>query len=100
MDPYADDLATLVEALDLRNAIHVGHSTDGMCTTLKDKVNEDLLASSRVGAGRSCDRHDPGRPSKKQDMRDLIRREFLEESPKIGARSVSPLPTSAVNAQP
>ncbi len=26
MDTYADDLATLVEALDLRNAIHVGHS--------------------------------------------------------------------------
>jgi non-heme chloroperoxidase len=29
MDTYADDLATLVSALDLRNAIHVGHSTGG-----------------------------------------------------------------------
>jgi non-heme chloroperoxidase len=29
MDTYADDLAALVEALDLRNAIHVGHSTGG-----------------------------------------------------------------------
>src|SRR3989442_1520556 len=29
MDAYADDLATLVAALDLRNAIHVGHSTGG-----------------------------------------------------------------------
>jgi non-heme chloroperoxidase len=29
MDTYADDLATLVESLDLRNAIHVGHSTGG-----------------------------------------------------------------------
>ena len=29
MDSYADDLAKLVEALDLRNAIHVGHSTGG-----------------------------------------------------------------------
>ena len=29
MDTYADDLATLVDALDLRNAIHVGHSTGG-----------------------------------------------------------------------
>jgi len=29
MDTYADDLASLVEALDLRNAIHVGHSTGG-----------------------------------------------------------------------
>ena len=29
MDTYADDLATLVEALDLGEAIHVGHSTGG-----------------------------------------------------------------------
>lgn len=29
MNTYADDLATLAEALDLRNAIHVGHSTGG-----------------------------------------------------------------------
>ena len=29
MDTYADDLATLVEALDLHQAIHVGHSTGG-----------------------------------------------------------------------
>jgi non-heme chloroperoxidase len=29
MDAYADDLATLVEKLDLNNVIHVGHSTGG-----------------------------------------------------------------------
>jgi non-heme chloroperoxidase len=29
MDHYADDLAELVEKLDLKNAIHVGHSTGG-----------------------------------------------------------------------
>jgi non-heme chloroperoxidase len=29
LDTFADDLATLVEALDLRDAIHVGHSTGG-----------------------------------------------------------------------
>ena len=29
MDTYADDLAELVVALDLKNAIHVGHSTGG-----------------------------------------------------------------------
>ena len=29
MDTYADDLAALVEALDLTDAIHVGHSTGG-----------------------------------------------------------------------
>src|SRR3954463_7327800 len=29
MDTYADDLATLTEALNLQDAIHVGHSTGG-----------------------------------------------------------------------
>ena len=29
MDTYADDLAALVEELDLCDAIHVGHSTGG-----------------------------------------------------------------------
>jgi non-heme chloroperoxidase len=29
MDTYADDLAALVNALDLRDAVHVGHSTGG-----------------------------------------------------------------------
>ena len=29
MDTYADDLAALVEKLDLKNVIHVGHSTGG-----------------------------------------------------------------------
>jgi non-heme chloroperoxidase len=29
MDTYADDLAALVEALDLTDAVHVGHSTGG-----------------------------------------------------------------------
>jgi non-heme chloroperoxidase len=29
MDTYADDLATLVETLDLKKAIHIGHSTGG-----------------------------------------------------------------------
>jgi non-heme chloroperoxidase len=29
MNTYADDLAALTEKLDLKNAIHVGHSTGG-----------------------------------------------------------------------
>jgi pimeloyl-ACP methyl ester carboxylesterase len=29
MDTYADDLAELVQALELRDAVHVGHSTGG-----------------------------------------------------------------------
>jgi non-heme chloroperoxidase len=33
MDTYADDLAALVEALDLKDAVHVGHSTGGGVVT-------------------------------------------------------------------
>ena len=29
MDTYADDLSALVQALDLKNVVHVGHSTGG-----------------------------------------------------------------------
>ncbi len=29
LDTYADDLATVLEELDLKNAVHVGHSTGG-----------------------------------------------------------------------
>ena len=29
MDHYADDLAAVTAALDLRDAVHVGHSTGG-----------------------------------------------------------------------
>jgi non-heme chloroperoxidase len=29
MDTYADDVAAVVEALDLKQAVHVGHSTGG-----------------------------------------------------------------------
>ena len=29
IETYAEDLATLVETLDLKNAIHIGHSTGG-----------------------------------------------------------------------
>ncbi len=70
MDTYADDLAALVGALDLKAVIHVGHSTGGgrwlvtsvataragspglkvypgaphgMCSTHKDEINADLL---------------------------------------------------------
>jgi non-heme chloroperoxidase len=33
LDTYADDLAAMVEALDLKDAIHVGHSTGGGVVT-------------------------------------------------------------------
>jgi non-heme chloroperoxidase len=43
MDTYADDLAALVQALDLKNAVHVGHSTGG---------GEVARYVARHGAGR------------------------------------------------
>jgi len=43
MDTYAADVATLVQALDLRDAIHVGHSTGG---------GEATRYVARHGAGR------------------------------------------------
>jgi non-heme chloroperoxidase len=44
MDTYADDLVTLTEKLDLKNAIHVGHSTGG---------GEVARYIGRHGAGRA-----------------------------------------------
>jgi non-heme chloroperoxidase len=44
MDTYADDLVTLAEKLDLKNAIHVGHSTGG---------GEVARYIGRHGAGRA-----------------------------------------------
>src|SRR3954468_4588480 len=44
MDTYADDLAALTEKLDLKNAIHVGHSTGG---------GEVARYIGRHGAGRA-----------------------------------------------
>lgn len=44
MDTYADDLMALVESLDLRDAIHVGHSTGG---------GEVARYIGRHGAGRA-----------------------------------------------
>jgi non-heme chloroperoxidase len=43
MDYYADDLAALTERLDLKGAIHVGHSTGG---------GEVVHYSARHGDGR------------------------------------------------
>ncbi|MGH8159943.1 MAG: alpha/beta fold hydrolase [Rhodanobacter sp.] len=52
MDHYAADLAALTEALDLRDAIHVGHSTGGgevaryVARYGKDRVAKAVLISS------------------------------------------------------
>ena len=45
MDHYADDLAALTEHLDLRDAVHIGHSTGG---------GEVVRYLARHGEGRAC----------------------------------------------
>jgi non-heme chloroperoxidase len=50
LDTYADDLAALVKSLDLKNAIHVGHSTGGgELQSAPDEANIDLLRRQRQG---------------------------------------------------
>jgi len=48
MDTYADDLATVVEALDPARAIHVGHSTGG------GEVARYIGATARSAWPRPC----------------------------------------------
>ena len=59
MDHYASDASAVAEHLDLRNAVHIGHSTGGgevaryagfshgMMTTNADVINAELLAFIR-----------------------------------------------------
>ena len=48
MDPYAADVAAVVEHLDLRNAIHVGHSTGG------GEVTRYVARTARAESPRRC----------------------------------------------
>jgi hypothetical protein len=50
----------------------------------RSNQRESARVHQELGVRRLYYQHDPGGPSKKQDMRDLTRREFLEESLKIG----------------
>jgi hypothetical protein len=42
MDTYADDLATVIETLDLRDIVLVGHSYDGWVKTLNWILEQDI----------------------------------------------------------
>src|SRR3979490_2875707 len=66
LDTYADDLAELVKALNLRNAVPVGHSTGG------GEVARHPKAGSRRpldGGRRSCPVHRPPRPRARREGR-------------------------------
>src|SRR5258708_4191420 len=68
LDTYADDLATLVEVLDLKNAIHVGHSTGGgevaryICRHRTKRVAKAVLLGARPSLMRNHAAHPGGTP--------------------------------------
>ncbi len=47
MDTYADDRAALIEALDLRDAVLVGHSTP-VQVAIRTAINDDRLTICRT----------------------------------------------------
>ena len=68
MDHYADDLAAVVEHLDLHDAIHVGHSTGGgEVARYIARHGESRVAqggADQLGAAADAqDRRQPGRPA-------------------------------------
>ena len=57
MDHYADDLAALTAHLDLKNAIHVGHSTGGgEVTRYIARHGESRVAKAVLISPQSVDR--------------------------------------------
>ena len=79
MDTYADDLAELVTALDLRDAIHIGHSTGGGEVTRyigrhgTKRVAKAVLISAVPPLMLKTDEN-PGRPADRGIRRDSRRR--------------------------
>ena len=68
MDTYADDLAELIETLDLRDAILVGHSTGGgeVARYIGRHGTSRVAKAVLVGAVPPLmlqDRRQPGRPA-------------------------------------
>jgi len=66
MNTYADDLAALTEALDLNNAVHVGHSTGGgEVARLHQPPRQQARGQGGAGGGRAAldaeDRDQPRR---------------------------------------
>src|SRR5712692_11631666 len=69
MDTYADDLAELVTALDLTNAIHVGHSTGGgeVARYIGRHGTGRVAKAVLIGADTAADAEDPCQPRRHPD---------------------------------
>ena len=57
MDTYAADVAELVKALDLKNSVHIGHSTGG------GEVTRYVAQHGKGGSPRRCSSARSLRPS-------------------------------------
>ena len=69
MDTYADDLAELVEALDLKDAIHVGHSTGGgeVARYIGRHGTKRVAKAVLIGADPAADAEDAGQSRRPAD---------------------------------
>jgi non-heme chloroperoxidase len=73
MDTYADDLAHLIEALDLKNAVLVGFSTGGgeVARYIGRHGTKRVAKAAGIGsaADHAQDRRQPGRPADRRVRR-------------------------------
>src|SRR4029079_6727888 len=86
LDTYADDLAELVEALDLRDAVHVGHSTGGGEVTRyigrhgTRRVAKAVLVGAIPPLMLKTDKNPVGTPI---EVFDQLRAQVVEDRPKF-----------------
>jgi non-heme chloroperoxidase len=86
LDTYADDLAELVEALDLRDAVHVGHSTGGGEVTRyigrhgTRRVAKAVLVGAIPPLMLKTDKNPLGTPI---EVFDQLRAQVVEDRPKF-----------------
>jgi pimeloyl-ACP methyl ester carboxylesterase len=75
MDHCADDLAALAAHLDLKNAVHVGHTTGGEVTIWLGMVKPgDPGSADRRGAAANMV---PGHPNHPEDRDKAVTTQFL-----------------------
>ena len=65
MDHYADDLAAVTAHLDLKNAVHVGHSTGGGEVVHYVARHESRVAKAAILSRRTASDGENGRQSRR-----------------------------------
>jgi non-heme chloroperoxidase len=98
MDTYAADVAELVAALDLKNAIHVGHSTGGgevaryVARYGKGRVAKAVLISSVPPVMVKSDKNPGGLPI---EVFDNLRRQLAANRAQSSTSTWPPAPSTA-----